>query len=292
DDQNWSAPYFAREFERAGVAAVIIHGRTRAQGFSGGVNLEGIRAVVRAVERIPVIGNGDVRTVADAERMLAVAGCAGVAIGRGALLNPWLFAQLRRWERTGEPGPSGSYEERLAFLHRHFHLLLGQRGERFACLTFRKVANWYCRVLRPGRAVQQRLVRLESVAELEAIVRRLREAGTPPDWPQHGVGTFHIPVPSGPNGRWGVWRTATLPEPQPVPPAAASRPAAAGSHARNGLPHRRSRPQSSCSGRSRHGQPGAGDPPPAAAAAISPRTAAAPWRGRRCRPWTGPGRNR
>src|SRR5437868_1698666 len=92
DDDNLSAPFFAREFEKAGVAAVTVHGRTREQGFGGAVNLGGIRAVAEAVERIPVIGNGDVRTVADAEVMLAT-GCAGVAIGRGALLNPWLFSQ-------------------------------------------------------------------------------------------------------------------------------------------------------------------------------------------------------
>src|SRR5262245_58298564 len=58
DEQSWSAPFFAREFEQAGVAAVIVHGRTRAQGFSGQVNLDGIRAVVEAVERIPIVGNG------------------------------------------------------------------------------------------------------------------------------------------------------------------------------------------------------------------------------------------
>src|SRR5205085_4020717 len=94
DDDSWSAPFFAREFERAGVAAVTIHGRTREQGFGGRVSLDGIRAVVAAVERIPVIGNGDVRTLADADRMLRTTGCAGIAIGRGALLNPWIFAQL------------------------------------------------------------------------------------------------------------------------------------------------------------------------------------------------------
>ena len=66
DDTNHSAPFFAREFEKVGVAGVIIHGRTREQGFSGHVNIDGIRAVVEAVERIPVIGNGDVRTIADA----------------------------------------------------------------------------------------------------------------------------------------------------------------------------------------------------------------------------------
>jgi nifR3 family TIM-barrel protein len=202
DDDSWSAPFFARAFEQAGVAAVIIHGRTRAQGFGGRVNLDGIRAVVEAVERIPVIGNGDVRTLADAERMLTATGCAGVSIGRGALLNPWIFAQLRRREETGDPGPPASYGERLTFMSRHFHLLVGQRGERFACLTFRKVANWYCRVLRPDREVQQRLMRLEQVAEFDRIVAGLREAGAPAGWHGPPAGEQTIAVPGGPIERW------------------------------------------------------------------------------------------
>src|SRR5262245_58503101 len=102
DDASLSAPYFAREFEQAGVAGTTVQGRTREQGFGGSVNLEGIRAVVEAVERIPVIGNGDVRTIADAAQMLKATGCAGLAIGRGALLNPWLFAQLHEWDATGK----------------------------------------------------------------------------------------------------------------------------------------------------------------------------------------------
>jgi nifR3 family TIM-barrel protein len=202
DDRSWSAPYFARAFEQAGVAAVIIHGRTREQGFGGSVNLDGIRAVVAAVERIPVIGNGDVSTIADAARMLSVTGCAGVSIGRGALLNPWIFAQLRRWQETSEPGPGPTYGQRLDFMDRHFHLLVEQRGERFACLTFRKVANWYCRVLHPGRDVQQRLIRLETVAEFEQIVARLRDAGVPPGWQERGQGEAIIAVPKGPVERW------------------------------------------------------------------------------------------
>src|SRR5437660_3308594 len=111
DDDSWSAPFFAREFEKAGVAAVTIHGRTREQGFGGRVNLDGIRAVVEAVRRIPVIGNGDVRGIADAADMFRVTGCAGIAIGRGALLNPWFFSQLVRWEETGSPGPPATYLE-------------------------------------------------------------------------------------------------------------------------------------------------------------------------------------
>jgi nifR3 family TIM-barrel protein len=201
DDASLSAPFFAREFERAGIAAVTVHGRTRAQGFGGSVRLDGIRAVVEAVERIPVIGNGDIRTIPDAERMLAT-GCAGIAIGRGALLNPWFFAHLERRERTGDPGPGPTYGQRVDFMHRHFHLLVEDRGERFACLTFRKVANWYCKVLRPGREVQQRLVRIDSVAEFDGIVARVREQGPPPGWEEWLSRESPIRVPSGPIEHW------------------------------------------------------------------------------------------
>jgi len=202
DDGDLSAPFFAREFEQAGVAAVIIHGRTRAQGFGGGVNLDGIRAVVEAVHGLPIIGNGDVRSLADAARMLRLTGCAGIAIGRGALLNPWFFRQLKQWEETGEPGPAGTWLERLAFMERHFHLLAQFKEERFACLNFRKVANWYCRVLHPGREIQQQLVMLESVAQFDDLagqIRTLLEMRTDSEGP---LPNLNIPVPSGPIEHW------------------------------------------------------------------------------------------
>src|SRR6185503_5198709 len=114
--------------------------------------------------------NGDVRTLEGARHMFEVTGCAGIAIGRGALLNPWIFSQLCAWEAAGEPGPLASYDARLDFMSRHFHLLVQQRGERYACLTFRKVANWYCKVLRPGHVLQQRLMLIERVGDFDAIV--------------------------------------------------------------------------------------------------------------------------
>jgi len=199
DEDNWSAPLLSREFEQIGVAGVIIHGRTRAQGFSGAVNLAGIRAVVEAVDRLPIVGNGDVRTIADAQRMLTVTGCAAVSIGRGALLNPWIFAQLAHWEYTGEPGEQPTYQQRLHFMHKHFHLLVQQRGERFACLTFRKVANWYCKVLRPGREVQQRLIRIERMGDFDDIVNRLSDLGQPA---HYNPGEATIAVPAGPIAHW------------------------------------------------------------------------------------------
>lgn len=202
DDTQLSAPHFAREFEQAGVAGLTIHGRTREQGFGGQVKLDGIRAVVEAVGRVPVFGNGDVRSIADAARMLEVTGCAGIAIGRGALLNPWFFGQLERWERTGDPGPAASYGERLALMERHFRLLVEHQTERFACLSFRKVANWYCKVLRPGREVQQGLVMIESLGHFESLVSRIREVIAErgaDELPDADVG---VRVPSGPIEHW------------------------------------------------------------------------------------------
>jgi nifR3 family TIM-barrel protein len=200
DDLNLTAPKLAREFEQAGVAAVTIHGRTREQGFAGAVNIAGIRAVVEAVERMPIIGNGDVRTIADAERMFRDTGCAGIGIGRGALLNPWLFAQLRNWETTGQAGFIPTYDQRLDFMTRHYQLLVEQRGERYASLTFRKCGGWYSRVLRPGRDIHQRLMMLERVADFNGIVATLRDKGPPPHWKAGELP--EIAVPKGPISHW------------------------------------------------------------------------------------------
>ena len=109
DDDNLTAPDLARVLEEAGVAAVFVHGRTRAQGFAGTVNLAGIRAVVQAVKAIPVIGNGDITTPEAAKHMLDQTGCAGVSVGRGAFYDPWIFP-LSKWltckkfsEESGKP---------------------------------------------------------------------------------------------------------------------------------------------------------------------------------------------
>ncbi len=87
-------------------------------------------------------------------------------------------------------------------MDRHFHLLVEHKGERFACLSFRKVANWYCRVLRPGHAIQQQLMLIESVARFEAIVEEVRGIladRTGQDWPEADLS---IRVPGGPVEHW------------------------------------------------------------------------------------------
>jgi nifR3 family TIM-barrel protein len=202
DHRDLAAPELSAAFEQVGVAGVTIHGRTREQGFSGSVDRTGIRAVVEAVRRMPVFGNGDVRTLADAAAMLEETGCAGIAIGRGALANPWIFRQLEAWERTGDPGSAGGWDDRLDLMADHFRRLCAWRGEHFGCLQFRKVATWYCRALRTGREIQQTLVMLDVPATLERLVEQLREQGPPEGWRPPGVAETAIAVPAGPIAHW------------------------------------------------------------------------------------------
>ncbi len=200
DVETLTAPALAREFEKVGVAAVIIHGRTREQGFTGRVNRAGIRAVVEAVERMPVVGNGDIRTLADAAATFRETGCAAVSIGRGALSNPFLFRQLAHWAEHGHPGPEPTFEERVDVMERHFHGLVDRRGQRLACLQFRKILKWYAYSIRMPKPLYHRLINLESVARFDETLVILREDG--PTSPLPGHFEPRVPVPSGPIDKW------------------------------------------------------------------------------------------
>lgn len=213
DETQITAPKFAREFEQAGVAAIAIHGRTRAQGFKGSVSRDGIRRVVEAVESIPVIGNGDICTVEDAARMFAETGCHGISIGRGALANPWIFRQLVEWERTATPpgpplaregtyGPPGNFEERLELLRRQFGYLEELRGTKSAIVQFRKMGHWYLKAMRIRAWLRHQFQQAKTKPELEAVLRMIHDEG-PVRGSRTGVlEAMSVPVPSGPVERW------------------------------------------------------------------------------------------
>lgn len=170
DDANLTAPDLARALEAAGVAGLFVHGRTRAQGFGGRVNLAGIRAVVRAARAIPVIGNGDVTTPEAARRMITETGCAGVSIGRGAFYNPWIFRDTLRHLRTGEVAPEAGFAERVAIMRRHLDRMVEVFGEEHGCRMFRKVAPWYARRFGPAHPFNRAVVQLRSRAHFEEIL--------------------------------------------------------------------------------------------------------------------------
>lgn len=198
DREHLNAPELAAASESVGVAAVTIHGRTRQQGFTGSVDLDGIAAVVRAVKRIPVVGNGDIRTVADARRMFEQTGCDAVAIGRGAMLDPWIFRRLQRAARGEDTDFEPSVGEKIAFLRRHFELMARQHGE-YACVLFRKFAAWYGARLAMPEDLEARFRRLTSFAEFDTLAR---EAERRYGQRQSPVPTALIKVPNGPCERW------------------------------------------------------------------------------------------
>jgi tRNA-dihydrouridine synthase B len=170
DEDNLTAPDLARVLEEAGVAAIFVHGRTRAQGFGGMVNLAGIRAVATAVREIPVIGNGDVTTPAAAKHMLDETGCDGVSIGRGAFYDPWIFRRTQHFLNTGELLEEPDFSERVRVMRRHFELQCEFYGELNGSRLFRRVAPWYAKRFGPAKPFKLRIVTMASRADFEAAL--------------------------------------------------------------------------------------------------------------------------
>jgi tRNA-dihydrouridine synthase B len=170
DEENLTAPDLARALEEVGVAAVFVHGRTRAQGFSGQVSLAGIRAVAAAVKSIPVIGNGDVTTPEAAKEMLETTGCAGVSIGRGAFYDPWIFRRTAAYLTTGVLGPEPDFAERLRVMREHFVRYCEFYGEEHGARLFRKVAPWYAKRFGPAKPFKQGILNIVSRADFERVV--------------------------------------------------------------------------------------------------------------------------
>ena len=165
--------------EDCGVDAIILHPRTARQGFSGSADWDLIARVKRSVG-IPVIGSGDVKTPADALKMLTETGCDGVMIGRTALGNPWIFRRTLA-ALVGESHDLPTLEERETLIHRHLEMNVDYFGDTVGVRTFRKHLLWYTKGLRDGAQFRQRAVAIREnellLAELHDYFRTLRELG-------------------------------------------------------------------------------------------------------------------
>lgn len=171
DEREINAAEIARRAEEAGAAAVAVHARTRSQRFEGRADWRVIADVVKAV-RIPVIGNGDVRCGADAERLLEKTGCAGVMIGRAAMGRPWVFREIRNYLDTGASLPEPGLRERLEVIREHYRGLKALKGERTARLEMRKHSAWYLKGI-PGTAEARR--KINYCEDEEAFLSVLKE---------------------------------------------------------------------------------------------------------------------
>jgi tRNA-dihydrouridine synthase B len=157
DERTVNAVEIARLAESEGVDAITVHPRTRSQQFTGKAPWDVIAEVVAAV-RLPVVGNGDVRSVADAEAMIAATGCTAVMIGRGTLGAPWIF----RGEPVGR-------EARAAIIRRHAALIEAHLPARVALVQLKKHLAWYSAGLPGSAAIRPHLFEAGSAGEVQEL---------------------------------------------------------------------------------------------------------------------------
>jgi tRNA-dihydrouridine synthase B len=157
DDESRNYCLIARIIEENGGALIAVHGRTKAQKYSGQADWDAIGEIKQAVS-IPVIGNGDVRTVADIERLKTHTACDGIMIGRAAVGNPWIFAR-----RDREQVPPGEVQEMIS---RHLARMLDFYGEERGLLLFRKHAKRYLSVYQLSNEQRYCFLTTESPTEL------------------------------------------------------------------------------------------------------------------------------
>ena len=167
------APQLAKLAEEAGIAALCLHGRTRAQMYAGRADWDIIRAV-KAEAKIPVIANGDVFEPEDVPRILRYTGADLVMIGRGAMGNPWLFSRgLAALEGRPVPPMPGA-RERADMAEKQFRLALEFKGERIACLEARKHVCWYLRGIPYAGYAKEQINRAETAADVERVLELIR----------------------------------------------------------------------------------------------------------------------
>ncbi len=162
DQSSVNAIEIALIAQENGAAAVAVHGRTKAQGYAGEADREIIRQVREAL-KIPVIANGGIMCAKDAKEMKQATGCEIIMVARGALGNPFIFAEIA----PGSPEPT--VEERMAAMIRQCELTCERRGEKHGILDCRKHAAWYIKGVQGAATFRKRAVVAKDLAELRAL---------------------------------------------------------------------------------------------------------------------------
>lgn len=159
----------AKIIEKAGADAIVIHGRTRDEFYSGQADWDIIKKVKEAVN-IPVIGNGDIKSEEDAKKMFEETNVDGIMIGRGSLGNPWIFKKILYYLENGKKIEEISNKEKLEVMKEHFDLLLKAKGEYTATREIRKHVAWYIKGLKNASAMRDRINIVQTKEEFEEIM--------------------------------------------------------------------------------------------------------------------------
>jgi nifR3 family TIM-barrel protein len=170
DDDHITYLDAGRIGEDEGCRAVGLHARTAAQLYDGEARWGAIARLKQAVTRIPVLGNGDIWEAEDALRMMRTTGCDGVIVGRGCLGRPWLFRDLADVFAGREPRDPPDFGGVVDVMLEHARLLAAWAGETSAMRAFRKHSSWYTKGFRGGAPLRERLMKVQTLATLEAIL--------------------------------------------------------------------------------------------------------------------------
>ncbi len=171
DDSLLTYEDAGRIAEQEGCAAVALHARTAAQLYDGEAQWDAIAGLKKHVRTIPVLGNGDIWEAHDALRMMRSTGCDGVVIGRGCLGRPWLFRDLADVFEGREPQNPPTFGEVAEIAIEHAALLSVWAGEAPAMRMFRRHSSWYTKGFRDSAKLRARLMRVNTLSELKAVLR-------------------------------------------------------------------------------------------------------------------------
>ena len=174
DETSKNAVEIALLTEKYGAKAITVHGRTRTQMYAPPVDLDIIKKVKEAV-KIPVLGNGDVDSPVAAAKMLEETGCDFLMVGRAAMGNPWIFAQINAYLNDGTILPSPPLSKRLLTLIDQVDRMVEYKGEKIALMEARKHAAWYMRGLKGAAELRRLCGMINSKNDVLEIVKKAME---------------------------------------------------------------------------------------------------------------------